>query len=69
MAFSERATSVTRIRTAILTNLTVRNDMIATGGENVYSGEVERIIFNHPCGAQKESANFGLLADGKLVTL
>jgi acyl-CoA synthetase (AMP-forming)/AMP-acid ligase II len=33
-------------------------DMIVTGGENVYSGEVERVIFNHP--AVREVAVFGI---------
>ena len=33
-------------------------DMIVTGGENVYSGEVERVIFNHP--AVRDVAVFGI---------
>jgi len=33
-------------------------DMIVTGGENVYSGEVERVISNHP--AVREVAVFGI---------
>jgi long-chain acyl-CoA synthetase len=33
-------------------------DMIVTGGENVYSGEVEAIIYQHP--AVKEVAVFGI---------
>ena len=33
-------------------------DMIVTGGENVYSGEVERVILNHP--AVREVAVFGI---------
>jgi long-chain acyl-CoA synthetase len=33
-------------------------DMIVTGGENVYSGEVESIIFNHP--AVRDVAVFGI---------
>jgi long-chain acyl-CoA synthetase len=33
-------------------------DMIVTGGENVYSGEVEGIIFNHP--AVRDVAVFGI---------
>jgi len=33
-------------------------DMIVTGGENVYSGEVEAVIFDHP--AVREVAVFGI---------
>lgn len=33
-------------------------DMIVTGGENVYSGEVEGVIFNHP--AVRDVAVFGI---------
>ena len=33
-------------------------DMIVTGGENVYSGEVEAIIYAHP--AVREAAVFGI---------
>jgi long-chain acyl-CoA synthetase len=33
-------------------------DMIVTGGENVYSGEVEAIIYQHP--AVRETAVFGI---------
>jgi acyl-CoA synthetase (AMP-forming)/AMP-acid ligase II len=33
-------------------------DMIVTGGENVYSGEVERVIINHP--AVRDVAVFGI---------
>jgi long-chain acyl-CoA synthetase len=33
-------------------------DMIVTGGENVYSGEVEAVIFRHP--AVREVAVFGI---------
>jgi long-chain acyl-CoA synthetase len=33
-------------------------DMIVTGGENVYSGEVEAIIYEHP--AVREAAVFGI---------
>jgi acyl-CoA synthetase (AMP-forming)/AMP-acid ligase II len=42
-------------------------DMIVTGGENVYSGEVEAVIFSHP--AVREVAVFGIpdLRWGELV--
>src|ERR1700691_5565695 len=33
-------------------------DMIVTGGENVYSGEVEAVIYTHP--AVRETAVFGI---------
>jgi long-chain acyl-CoA synthetase len=33
-------------------------DMIVTGGENVYSGEVEAVIYTHP--AIREAAVFGI---------
>jgi long-chain acyl-CoA synthetase len=33
-------------------------DMIVTGGENVYSGEVEAVIYGHP--AVREVAVFGI---------
>lgn len=33
-------------------------DMIVTGGENVYSGEVEAVIFSHP--AVREVAVFSI---------
>jgi long-chain acyl-CoA synthetase len=33
-------------------------DMIVTGGENVYSGEVEGVVFNHP--AVRDVAVFGI---------
>jgi long-chain acyl-CoA synthetase len=35
-----------------------QKDMIVTGGENVYSGEVEAVIYNHP--AVREVAVFGI---------
>src|SRR5262249_13317294 len=35
-----------------------RKDMIVTGGENVYSGEVEAVIYQHP--AVREVAVFGI---------
>jgi acyl-CoA synthetase (AMP-forming)/AMP-acid ligase II len=43
-------------------------DMIVTGGENVYSGEVEAVIFSHP--AVREVAVFGIPDPrwGELVT-
>ena len=34
------------------------NDMIVTGGENVYSGEVEAVLYGHP--AVREAAVFGI---------
>src|SRR5258705_3055579 len=33
-------------------------DLIVTGGENVYSGEVEAVIYTHP--AVREVAGFGI---------
>jgi long-chain acyl-CoA synthetase len=43
-------------------------DMIVTGGENVYSGEVESVIFNHP--AVRDVAVFGIPDEqwGELVS-
>jgi len=45
-----------------------RKDMIVTGGENVYSGEVEAVIYKHP--AIREVAVFGIPDPqwGELVT-
>ena len=42
--------------------------MIVTGGENVYSGEVEAVIYQHP--AVRETAVFGIPDPqwGELVT-
>jgi acyl-CoA synthetase (AMP-forming)/AMP-acid ligase II len=33
-------------------------DMIVTGGENVYSGEVEAVLYEHP--AVREATVFGI---------
>ena len=38
--------------------LRVLKDMIVTGGENVYSGEVKAVLYEHP--AVREAAVFGM---------
>ena len=43
---------------AIIDLLDRQKDLIVTGGENVYSGEVEAVIFSHP--AVREVAVFGI---------
>ena len=52
------ATSATRTRTAFIFLVDRAKDMIITGGENVYSTEVEEVLYRHP--AVLEAAVFGV---------
>jgi acyl-CoA synthetase (AMP-forming)/AMP-acid ligase II len=58
MAGTDRATPLTRTPTATSTVVDRVKDMIVTGGENVYSTEVENAVHRHP--SVLECAVFGV---------